>query len=151
MTQVMKIKDVMTTKVIKIQAKEKFHNIIRILVKNKISGAPVVNSKDKVVGIISEKDLIMHLFPNQYDFYSDTAYYMEGGHIVEEADDIRFLRAKDIMIRDVITVSPEDDILHACALMMVNNIRRLLVMENNKLVGIVSTRDIYRNFLYNLI
>ena len=147
----MKVKDVMVKKVISINSSDSFISIIKILVKYKISGLPVVNKKGKVIGIISEKDLLSHLFPSEKEFYSNMQYWIQPGRLEEEAKSIKKLKARDLMTKQVISVDPDDSIMHACALVLINNIRRLPVIKNGKIEGIVTTRNLYSNFLKELV
>jgi CBS domain-containing protein len=147
----MKVRSVMVNKVVTIRDNSTFPQIVSLLVENKISGAPVVNKKGKVVGIISEKDLIVHLFPDEKEFYKNMEYYTAPGRIEEEAKKITKLKAKDLMTKDVISTDPENSVMTACAVLLINNIRRLPVMENGKIVGIVTTKKLYKNFLKSLL
>ncbi len=147
----MLVREVMTRKVYTVSATESFSNIVKLLVKRKISGVPVVNKKGKVIGIISEKDLFFKLFPSQKKFYKDIKFYMNFENIENDAQAIKKLKAKDFMSKEVISVSPDDHILKACSLSGLHNIRRLPVIEKGKLVGIVTTNNIYKNFLASFI
>ncbi len=144
----MLIKNAMSTSVLTLTPNETFSEIVEFLSKNKISGAPVVNKAGKVVGMVSEKDLFNSLFPSEKVFYKDPEYYMDFDRLEIEAVKVKKLKAKYFMTRNVITISPEDHVLKACSIFIVNKIRRLPVInDNGKLVGIVTTNDIYRRFL----
>jgi CBS domain-containing protein len=147
----MLVRDVMAPRVHTVTALTPFRKILRLLIKYRISGVPVVNKEKKVVGIISEKDLLRSLFPTQEEFYKDTDYYICGDIIEKEATKVNGLRAKDIMTRKVIKVSPDDHVCKACSLLVINNIRRLPVVEKGKLVGIVTTNNLYKNFVSKLV
>lgn len=147
----MLVKDVTTSTVHTINKNDSFREIITLLDNNNISGAPVVDAKGQVIGIISEKDLLYNLLPSEEEYYKDIEYYTNHERIEKEANKITKLTAKDLMSKDIISIEPDAHILHACALMLLRNIRRLPVMENGKLVGIVTTRNIYKNFLKMLV
>jgi CBS domain-containing protein len=131
----MLVKDVMTTKVHTLFISDSYSKIVNLLVSRKITGVPVVNKSGKVVGVISEKDLFFRLFPSQKRFYKNPEYYMNFEHLEDESRKISKLKARDFMSRKLITVSPEDNILKACSLCLIYNIRRL-VLDRGKLVGI---------------
>ncbi len=142
------VRDVMTTRVHTLREDETFAEVVKTLVEYGISGAPVVDQRGKLVGILSEKDLLKRLFPNEVDFYQNLDYYLaDYERIINEARRVLPLRAKDMMRTEVHTIAPDQHIMKACAKMAVHKIRRLPVMENQRLVGIVSTNDIYRKFL----
>lgn len=148
----MLVRDVMTTHVHTVPEESTFKEMVSLLTKHKISGVPVVNENKKVIGIISEKDLLNALFPSQKQFYQDIKYF---SNFENEESEIRGkaakLKAKDLMTRNVVSIKPDDHILRACSLFLTHNIRRLIVVKDDKLVGIVTTNNIYRNFLNTII
>lgn len=144
----MLVRNAMTGKNIKtLSPQDDFHTIVKFLVKYKISGAPVVNKKGKLVGIVSEKDLFYKLFPSQKAFYKDPEYYMDFNRLESDAAAVKKLKAKDFMTKHIITVGPDEHILKACSIFIKNEIRRLPVVEKGKLIGVVTTNDVYRRFL----
>lgn len=144
----MLVKSAMTTgKIYTLTPKATFSEIVEFLIKHKISAAPVVNKKGKLVGIVSEKDLFYHLFPSEEDFYRDPDTYMDFDIIEEDAQSVRKLKAKDLMTTKIIKISPEDHILKSVSLFIKHKIRRLPVVREGKLVGILTTNDVYRRFL----
>lgn len=143
----MLVKEVMASPVFTIPDDTPFSKIVKILLKRKVSGVSVVNKNKKLVGVISEKDLLYKLFPSEKEFYKNIEYYKNFKKIELEATKIKKLKAKNVMTKDVVTVSPEDHVLVACSLMVINNIRRLPVVDNGKLVGIVTTGLLYKNYL----
>lgn len=143
----MLVKEVMVKPVFTISEDTSFQEIVNILLKKKISGVSVVNKKGSLVGVISEKDLLYKLFPSQKEFYKNIEYYRNFEKIEFEATKIKKLKAKNIMTKEVITVEPENHVLVACSLMVAHNIRRLPVVKEGKLVGIVTTGRLYKNYL----
>lgn len=146
----MKVSDVMTRKLFLISEDLKFFDIVKFLVRHKISGAPVVDKNKNLVGLISEKDLLYKLFPSQKQFYKDIEYYFNHERLLEDAKKVLKMTARDIMRKEVIFISPDDNVLTACSLLLIHNIRRLVVVEKGKLVGIVTTNNLYKNFLLSI-
>lgn len=142
--------EVMRTSVHTIHEDSPFEEILSEFLDKRISGAPVINHYEKLVGIISEKDLFSYLFPSEEEFYSDIEYWKNKSHLEEGATRITKMRARDMMRTNVITVAPSDSVMHACSLLLVNKIRRLPVVHGEKIVGIVTTGDLYQNFLKRL-
>ena len=143
----MLVRDIMIAKVISIPEETSFAKIVHIMLDTRVSGLPVLDDNEKIVGIVSEKDLLHQLFPTQDEFYKDINYYKDYTNIELEASKIRDLRAKDIMTKDVITVSPDSHVLVACSLVAIHGIRRIPVVENEDLIGIVSTSRLYKHYL----
>ena len=141
----------MTKRVVTVPVDESFPRIVKLLIKKRISGAPVVDKRGNVVGVISEKDLFYKLFPSQKKFYRNLRFYMNYDNIFNEAKKVSKYKAKNLMSKKVISITPDAHILKACSIFLTKNIRRLPVIENGKLVGIVTTNNIYKNFLSNLV
>jgi CBS domain-containing protein len=138
----------MTPEVYTLKEDMLFKDAIKFLIDNSISGAPVVDAHDQLVGMISERDFLMNLFPNEKDLYQDMDYYLANYERIEkEARKILYLQVKDLMRRKVYTIEPDKNIMQAIALMSAYRVRRLPVMENGKMIGIIDTYDVYENFL----
>ncbi|SRR3989344_2440227 len=147
----MLVKEIMTKKVITATSSTKFSKLVRLLVKKRISGLPIVNKRGKVVGVISEKDLFYKLFPSQDDFYKNVDYYMNHKNFEKETRGIVKLKARSLMSKNIISVRSDDNILTACSLLLIHDIRRLPVIDDGELVGIVTSNNIYKNFLKSLL
>ena len=127
MLEKIKVKDVMSKKVVSVSPREFVVFAFEKLMKHKISSLPVVDG-EKLVGIVTATDLGHNLILDKYEI----------GTIVENA-----------MVQDVVCVSPEDDLMTTVRKM--NDfgsegdiINQLVVMDNNKIVGIISDGDIIR-------
>lgn len=144
----MKVKEIMTKDVITVSPDTPVKDIAEIMLKNGIGGIPVVEG-DKVVGIVTEEDLIMKNVKLHFPTYIqllDAVIYLESLKRYEE--DLRRAigaTARDVMSREVITVSPEDSVEDAATLMVEKGISRLPVVENERLVGIITKRDILKS------
>ncbi len=143
----MKVKDIMTEKVIAVSPETSVKEIADILLKKKIGGVPVLDG-EKLVGIVTEEDLIMKNVKLHFPTYIqllDAVIYLESlKKYEEELRKAVGATAKDVMTRDLVTISPEADIEEAATLMIERNISRLPVVENDKLVGIITRRDILK-------
>jgi CBS domain-containing protein len=141
----------MTTKVLTVRKDTSYKDIVSLLIRKRISGVPVIDHQRKVIGIISEKDLLYVLFPSQEEFYKDVNYYMDQDAVEKEAIKVKKLVARDFMSKNVISVKPGDHVLTACSLLITKNIRRLPVIENGELVGIVTSNSLYKDFLKKIL
>ena len=125
-----KVKEIMTTDVITTTSNVDVVNAFEELMEHKISAMPVVDD-GKLVGIITATDLGHNLILDKYELGTDV---------------------KSIMIKDVVTVSPENTIQEAIEIMQShasdsNILNQLPVVENGKLVGIISDGDIIKLIL----
>ena len=93
-----------------------------------ISGAPVQNERGQIVGIVSKTDLV-RAFSGRDE--------SEASEAAREA-----LTVEDIMTRDVVTVSPDDEVKTVVQRMLDGRLHRVLVARNNELVGIITTFDL---------
>ncbi len=111
----MNVNDVMTTNVITVTENQTKQQAARLLSEHRISGLPVVNDRS-VVGVVSEFDVIG-----------------KEGRTVGE-----------IMSRGVISVTPDTDLEEASRILVHERIKRLLVLDQGRLIGIVSRADLVR-------
>lgn len=122
------VSDYMTTKLITFSPNQRIEDVIDKLLKNKISGGPVVNDKNELIGIISEGDCIKQI--------SESRYYnmpMNDEHIVEKA-----------MVNDVETIDGEMNIFDAANKFLASKRRRFPIVKDGKLVGQISQKDVLR-------
>jgi len=122
------VKEYMTRDLITFTADQEINEVIKSLLANKISGAPVLNAKREVVGLIDDKDCLKMLFAG--------AYY---NHPVGKET------VADYMSNVMKSISVHEDILEVANIFLHSPYKRLLVMDDNgKLVGQISRRDILR-------
>lgn len=123
----MKVKDYMSTNLITFSPNQKVHSVVEAIIKNKISGGPVVNDKKELVGIISEGDCLKQL--------SESRYY----NMPLEEDIV-----ENRMVKNVETIDGNMDIFDAANKFLNSKIRRFPIVEGGKLVGQISQKDILK-------
>jgi CBS domain-containing protein len=147
-----KVKELMTTDVIAFKPSDKIQQVAETFRVNRISGAPVIDDQRRVVGVISEAD-IMKLtatipFPdidplNPFPVFSLSAYMKQVRNIQEEIATLFEGEVKDVMSRKPVTISPEDSISNAARIMRKNDFNRIPVVDDEgKLVGLIARDDI---------
>ena len=119
------VRDYMATKLITLDPDDDILSAAHILIKHEISGAPVVDSKDQMVGILTERDCMRVALQAEY-------YGMPGG------------RVKEFMSINIKSVKPDDSILDVAKMFIEGTYNRYPVIENERLVGQISRRDIMR-------
>ncbi len=122
------VSDYMTTKLITFKPKESVQGVIEKLIKNRISGGPVVNDQNELIGIISEGDCIKHI--------SESKYYnmpMDSSHTVENN-----------MVTEVETIDKNMNIFDAANKFISSKRRRFPIVENGKLIGQISQKDVLK-------
>ena len=143
----MHVREIMKTNVFKIRIGTTFTNVARQLLEFVVSGAPVVDNADRLLGIISEKDLFRAIYPRYQDFYEAPEAFLDFQKLENEATSIKDAPVESFMSRRLITASPDTPILKIGAIMVATGIHRVPVVENGILVGMVSRGDIYRAIL----
>ncbi|MCS6771192.1 MAG: CBS domain-containing protein [Kiritimatiellae bacterium] len=123
MGKVPTVRDFMVTNLVTLRPRMPIREAIDILLKHRISGAPVVDDNGKLIGTLSEKDCL-RVFANAAFYHSDPG------------------DVEDYMNTNVVTISPDADIFHAAQVFLNNTFRRLPVLENGRLVGQISRRDV---------
>lgn len=141
------VKDVMTRQVVTVTTSDTVEKCANLLMEHNISGLPVVDNSGKVVGIITEGDLIRRASrikaPNYLEILGGLIYLGSPKKFVNELLRAMALSAGEMMTSKLITVTPEDTVEKAATLMVEKKISRLPVVDDTKkLVGIVSRRDI---------
>lgn len=150
----MKIQDAMEKEVIKFQVDDRIIDVAGSLREKKISGAPVVDKEDKLVGIISEGDIMrlieVHsphinlILPAPLDLIElPVRMKYEIDEIAEDMNKAASLLIGEIMTKKVVTIDPDSDISDAAQLMDTHDVKRLPVVDSaGKMVGIITRGDI---------
>jgi CBS domain-containing protein len=150
----MKIEDAMEVNVVKFKSTDKIVDVTQVLRNNKISGAPVVNEENHVIGILSEGDIMRMLefhspkinliLPAPLDLIElPVKMKHEMDELAEDMERASSVLIGDIMTKKVVTISKDAQIADSAELMDSHHIKRLPVVdENHKLIGIVTRGDI---------
>lgn len=143
----MKVKDIMEKNIITATPDTTYQELAEILYKNDISGIPIVDKENVLVGFVSERDIFRILYPHYKSYYEQPEVYadLEGREL--KVREIRKHRAEIFMTKDPVIVKPDDPIMKAGALMLAKNVSRFPVVENGRVVGIISRKMIYRAIL----
>jgi CBS-domain-containing membrane protein len=130
------VKDVMTTEVVAVRRGATFKEMAAALRRYRVSAFPVVDEHEKVIGIVSEADLLAKEALAHPGVLTEVLHHSD----VRKAEG---LTAGDLMTRRVVTVRPEDSVEHAAQLMHFLRVKRLPVVDGDGcLVGLVSRTDV---------
>ncbi|HQA07678.1 MAG TPA: CBS domain-containing protein [Syntrophomonadaceae bacterium] len=144
-------KDIMTREVITVKPNDRVDEVAQLLVKNKISGIPVVDEENHVVGIITEKDLIVKASELRVPFYLtlfDSIIFLENP--IRFNNDLKKYTAvnvKDAMTKQVVVVEEDTEISDVVKIMQNKRINRVPVVRNGKLVGIITRNDVLKSLV----
>ena len=120
-----KLRDIMTKKVITVPDDMEIVQICNIRCKNSLSGVPVINSRGKLIGFVSERDIIC---------------LMASGDFVDK-------KAKDIMCKKLTIVKEDAKLAQVSKIFTEQPIRHLPVVRKGELVGIISRKDVVGKLL----
>ena len=128
----MKVKEIMTRDVLTVTKDLSIRRLIKLLDKNKITGAPVVDEQGKLIGIVSSKDVIraidhlirVHVSLDEQKEHKGQYNWVDG-----------------LMTTDVVTADEEDDVREVFGTMLRLQIHRVPVVKEGKPVGIISSQD----------
>lgn len=142
----MRARDIMTRDVITVRRDTPVREIVRILLENRISGVPVVED-GRVIGIVSEGDLILReraLRPRSGMAFLAQQLFEDHAKLAEEFRKAHGTTAEQVMSREVFTCHPGTPVAEVANLMAERRIKRVPVIEEDRLVGIVSRADVLR-------
>lgn len=142
----MKVKDVMARDTIKVGPSTGIRKIYDIFCEKNISGVPVVDAENRLLGMVTKTELLEVLVPDYFDMLDEFLFIDDFGALEERLESIPNLElfiAEDLMIRDIITINENASLMKAPALMNKYKIRRIPVVdEGKKLVGIITRMDL---------
>ena len=118
-------KHIMSRKVLTVMEGSNIRHVMRLLSENRVTGLPVVSEDMTLLGIVTEKDIL------------ETLLY---------GKDIKSKTARDLMATDIVSFEEDEDLMTIFRTLVEDNFRRVPILLDGKLTGIISRRDII-NFL----
>lgn len=145
-----KVGSVMTTEVVRAEYGTPFKEVARLLADHRISGLPVIDEDEKVVGVLSETDLMARQAQTPDPYAPKRRVRLAGLRrgARKQAMKARARTAGQLMTEPPVTVHADDSIVEAARTMARRRVERLPVLdEEDRLVGIVTRRDLLQVFL----
>ncbi|SKC75936.1 CBS domain-containing protein [Maledivibacter halophilus] len=124
----MKVKDLMTTNVRTADVNASLPEVAQSMKTLDVGSIPICDNNRNVVGMVTDRDIVLRS--------------------VAEGSNVENVRAQDVMSTEVVSVSPDTDVHEAADIMAQNQIRRLPVVENGRIVGIVAIGDFATQNIY---
>ena len=138
----MKVKEVMNKEVKTILRDTPLRIVNQTFQKYNLSYLFVVNEKKEVEGIITYTDLFRLVLPSYQKVMEEGLLWLSPEVIESQAHDLLNKSVKEFMKKNIISVNPDEMVFKAGAEMIANSIKQMPVIENNKLVGVISFHDI---------
>ncbi|WP_330342415.1 CBS domain-containing protein [Streptomyces sp. NBC_00557] len=137
------VSDVMTTPAVAVGRDTRFKEIVRVMDERHVSALPVVSGEGRVVGVVSEADLLA-----KEEFRDRRPTRSERTRLRSDLAKAEGATAEEVMSAPAVTVRPDDTLARAARLMAVHHVKRLPVVDaEDGLRGIVSRGDLLRVFL----
>ena len=142
-----KVKDIMVSPVITANEEDTLSEVAKRMLDNNVGGLPVVNGDSKLVGFVSETDFSVkqHNIP----FSRNLAPQLFGRWLNEAEVEKMYKEAKTLKVKEIMTTPPicveaDESITELIEKIMKYNIHRVPVVKDDKLIGIVSRRDLIK-------
>jgi CBS domain-containing protein len=141
----MRVRDIMTTQLVTAAPETPITRLTALLLRHHVSGIPIVDAEGRVVGIVSESDLLHRIVVRAKRPRSWWRTLIAG-----PADDpaefvkVHGMRAENVMTRDVVGVNEDTSVEEVAQILEERRIRRVPVLREGQLVGIVSRTDLLR-------
>ena len=146
----MKVSDVMSHGCLTCQADDTLHDATRKMVMRRCGSLPVVDDANKLIGIVTIRDTMLPLYPNFGEYIHDAKTGRDFEEMEENYKRVMCMKIRDIMTPDPMTVASDTPVLKAASFMGLKNLRRIPVVDDGNLAGMISIGDINRGmFIQN--
>lgn len=107
-----------------------------------LNGMVVTDGEDHLLGVLTLSDIRRRTLPTQDDLQAHPEYMQRPETMEDRFVDVMKLRAADLMSTQIATVGPDADLVKAAALMQTRGVKQLPVVEDEKVVGTITVKDI---------
>ena len=144
----LKATDIMTKDVITVKNETTIEELARLLIDHKISGTPVIDDNNKMIGIVTENDLIkknkrFHI-PTVVRLF-DAYFLLDSGKVEDEIKKMVATTVGEICTKKVLSISEDTTLEEIATIMAEKHIHLLPVLKDNEVVGIVGKADVVRS------
>jgi CBS domain-containing protein len=140
----MQVQEVMNRSVRSVSADTKVMEVASIMCLYRIPGIPVVDDDGRLEGVIAEKDVLHSLFPKLENLMEEGMGNVDLNKEMSRYKDVLALPVRELMTENPISVSPDMHVLRAAAVMVRHRFRRIPVVHNDILVGMLSLGDVHK-------
>ena len=139
----MKIEELASAEVMVVREDTSVERMLQLFAKHNITGAPVIDGNGELKGVVSLSDLFRtDEAQESHEFYLNPSWSTVPHHEVSAS----LAKVADIMTRLVIIIEADESVERACDLMTNHGIHRLVVTRQGKVIGMVSSGDLVREF-----
>ena len=143
-----RVADVMEREVVTVAPDATVHELVLLLQQKDLGGVPVVDGDGRLVGIVTEGDLVIEdadvRLPHYFELLGNLVYLGGQKKFEDRLKKMVGNSVSDVMTTEVFTVAPDDPVAKAANIMVDKKVNRVPVVEGDRLVGIVARHDIIR-------
>lgn len=143
----MKVRELMTAPAVTVGPTDRVARVAHLMVEGHVSGLPVVDSNGKLLGLVTQEDIVTkHANVHTPTYLGFLGYSLTLGtrEVDEEMRRVLAVTASDLMSEHVASVAPDADIDEAATQMVEKHVNPLPVVENGRVVGVISHADILK-------
>jgi CBS domain-containing protein len=145
----MLVREVMSTGLATTQIRETVRSVVVKMLIRRCGAIPVVEDGDRLIGIVTLRDVMIPLYPNYGDYIHDNVHSRDFVEMEAAYPEVLARKVEEVMSRNPLTVGPDDPVLEVASYMGLKNFRRIPVVEGKgKLVGMVTIADINRGLFF---
>jgi len=144
----MQVQEVMSTGVVTATPTDSVRSVVIKMLSRHCGAIPVVDEANQLIGLVALRDVMLPLYPNYGEYIHDNVHSRDFHEMEDGYPDVLRKMVGDIMSRFPFTVSTRTCILEAASYMGLKNFRRIPVVEEGQLMGMVSLGDINRGLFF---
>ncbi len=144
----MQVQEVMSTGVVTASPTDSVRSVVIKMLSRHCGAIPVVDETNQLIGLVALRDVMLPLYPNYGEYIHDNVHSRDFHEMEDGYPDVLRKTVGEIMSRSPLTVSPRTCILEAASYMGLKNFRRIPVVEEGQLMGMVSLGDINRGLFF---
>ncbi|BFU94780.1 MAG: CBS domain-containing protein [Nitrospira sp.] len=144
----MLVHDIMSTGFVSAYPTDTVRSVVIKMLSRHCGAVPVVEGDNSLVGIVTVRDILLPLYPNYGDYIHDNVHSRDFLAMEEGYPEIMAKKVEEVMSRNPLTLRSSAPILEAASYMGLKNFRRIPVVDQGRLVGMVSIGDINRGLFF---
>lgn len=145
----MKVSEAMSSEVVSVSKDDSLKVAVSQMVMHNCPQVTVADADGNLVGIVTVRDIMMPLFPDQGEYVHDSIHARDFEGMEDNYEQVLKMSVGDVMTANPVNVSPEDSILKAASFMGLKNLRRIPVVNGGSQVGILSIESINNALFLN--
>lgn len=146
----MEIKEIIYRDLTSVSENTSIKQLVKLMVYNHIGTVPVINERNEYIGCISESDIFEACTPPYMKIMKNTAFLPNINHLADTIRNIAEKKVKEFMPKNYPEIKSNDSVIYAIDLMNKTNRDVLPVVDNKKLLGLITRLELLSSALANL-